>query len=61
MNVQIITNKRTGRGKFLLHVDYSPGGTRAPVMASHMERQNAWILAVSSAWKGRIGNLTLYS
>jgi len=58
--VQIITQEQ-GMENFLLSVDYSPGGKRAPVMASHMERQSTWILAVSSAWKGRIGNPTLYS
>jgi len=38
---------------------YSLGGTRVHVMDSHMERQNMWLPAVSSTYRGRIGNLTL--
>ena len=59
---QVITTKRTGRGKlkaFLQNVGYTLGGTRVHVMDSHTERQNMWLPAVSSAWRGRIGNLTL--
>ena len=43
----------------LLNVGYTLGGTRVHVMDSHMERQNMWLPAVSSTWRGRIGNLTL--
>jgi len=59
---QIITTKRTGHGKLkasLLNVSYTLGGTRVHVMDSHTERQNMWLSAVSSAWRGRIGNPTL--
>ena len=62
MSARVITTKRTGCGKLkasLLSVGYTLGGTRVHVMDSHMEKQTMWLPAVSSTWRGRIGNLTL--